>query len=598
MIAPADRELLLAYIEGELDAQAEARLHSRLKTEPELAQELICLARTESILREWAQAMQLAAEAATDPIPQLAPAPHRRFPWAWLLGVGVLAASLLILWSAGIFTPATAVAPVDPASATPVALAQIIEAAGQVELLNPAGQRSLARPQQDIAPGQTLQVGGDGSRASIQYPDGSRLDLTAGTTVRLEGGPGTSLAKQVILIDGYVFAEVKPQPEGQPLVLTTPHAIIRVPGTRFSSATQQDTTRVELDEGRLQVVRTSDGKSIDVTEGLYAIITRHEPALMSEPLPPRVSKHRDVIKHGKGPIECIAFSPDSNLLAISSWDGSLLLWDAKKQQPWREWKAHNTRIRGIAWLPGSKLILTAGMDRKLKVWDTFTGEDKSPPFKLRHNVDCLALSPDGKTVAVAHAMSRGTPGNEQVRLYDLTTGQEVGRVLGHNRPIGSLAYLPDGETLATAGEDGLIKLWSVKTQKELATLRGHVGQLNTVAADPEGRTLASGGRDGTIKVWDVATRSEIRSLPGHPREVRSVAFSPDGTLLASCGTDGAARLWDLHTGQELMHLTGLTYASPSVAFSHDGQFLAASSWDPLVKVWDVMLLLRSRRPGL
>src|SRR5207237_7131592 len=107
--------------------------------------------------------------------------------------------------------------------------------------------------------------------------------------------------------------------------------------------------------------------------------------------------------------------------------------------------------------------------------------------------ECVALSPDGKKVAVALTQAKGAPGNEQVRIHDLATRLEVGKLLGHNQPVGNLLFLPDGDTLVTAGRDGLIKLWSVETQVELHTLRGHLGALNALAVDPDGRTLASGG---------------------------------------------------------------------------------------------------------
>lgn len=578
-----DLDLLLAYLDGSLDPAAEADLVARLKAEPDLAQELVRLARAESVLREWAHAMQLA-----DPGPAEEPTPAarpRRAPLAWLAGGGLLAVALFVALGLGLFSNAP-----RPTAA----LARLVEAVGQVELHLPSGEATPGRDDDDLLPGLTLRVGGGGSRARVAYPDGSRLDLTAGTTVRLEGGPTTAAGRQVVLLEGYVHAEVRPQPDGRPLVLTTPHALVRVAGSRFSSATQPEATRIELEEGHLHVVRASDGQAVEVNEGFYAIIARDEPALMPEPLPTQVREHRDLVKHGGGPILAIAFAPAGDLLAVGGHDGSVLLWDAAKRQGWRQWKAHPAKVKAVAWLPGGKEVLTAGSDKQVKRWDSFTGRETGPAIKAKKDVEAFALSPDGKTVAVAVAVGRGAPGNEQVRLFDVATGQEVGKLLGHTQPVAGLVFLPDGQTLATAGRDGLVKLWSLATRDEVATLRGHVGQINAIAADPDGHLLATGGRDGAIKLWDAVGRFEVRSLPGHPREVRGVAFSPDGRVLASTGTDGAARLWDMHSGAELAHLTGLPYAAPAVAFSRDGRLLAASSWDPQVKVWDTPAGLRPR----
>jgi WD40 repeat protein len=587
---PSDLDLLTAYLEGTLDPIAESALEARLKAEPELARELVRMSRQELILREWAQAMLL-ADPGPEPSTPAPPAPERPRRTRLLWWAGSLAASLAVI--AGV------VFATRPTGSNVLARLQAVS--GQVEVVHPSGERVTASGERDLYGSATLRVGGEGSRAQIQYPDGSRLELSAGTTVRLEpeGGRGSTVGKQVILLEGYVYADVRPQPGNRPMVMTTPHALIKVPGTRFSSATQPEATRVELEEGRLQVVRTSDGKSIDVSEGQYASIQPDEPALVSEPLPPRVRDHRDLIKHGGGPILSIAFSPTSNLLAIGGADGTLLLWDVDKRQPRKQWKAYAGKIKDIAWLPDGKRLVTLGPGPQLKMWDATTGELKQPITKLKREAECIALSPDGKRVAVALSQGKGAPGNEQIRIHELATGLEVGKLNGHAQLVCDMVFLPDGDTLVTAGRerDGLIKLWSVEAQVELHTLRGHLGQLNALAVDPDGRTIASGGRDGVIKIWDVASHSEIRTLPGHPREVRCLAFSPDGRVLASTGTDGAARLWDMHSGQELMHLTGLTFAAPSVAFSSDGQFLAASSWEPQVKVWEVPANLRPRRIG-
>lgn len=592
---PAEFDLLTAYLEGTLDAPAELALEARLKAEPELGRELVRLSRQELILREWAQAMQLA-----DPGPEPAspaPTPARRRSWgvAWFAALAVVLAVALgvALWPRPL--------PEDPPPTGPNLLARLLGVTGQVEVVQPSGERIAAASDQKLFGAATLRVGGEGSRARVQYTDGSLLDLAAGTTVRLEpeAARGATVGKQVILLEGYLYADVRPQPEDRPLVMTTPHALLKARGTRFSSATQPEGTRVELEQGRLQVVRTSDGKSIDVTEGLYAVVQTDDLALLSEPLPPRVREHRDLLTHGGGPILSIAFAPRSNLLAVGGADGTVLLWDADKRQPSRQWKAHPAKVKDLAWLPDGKSLLTLGQDRQVKLWDAFSGQLLQPMVRIKREAASMALSPDGKKVALALNHGKGTVGNEQVRIHDLATGQEVGKLVGHPQPIGNLVFLPDGDTLATAGagRDGTIKLWSLETQTELHTLRGHLGQLNALAVDPDGTLLASGGRDGVIKLWDVPSHSLVRTLPGHPREVRCLAFSPDGRTLASCGTDGAARLWDVRTGQELLHLTGLTFAAPAVAFSSDGQFLGASSWDPLVKVWEVPLQLRPRQPG-
>jgi WD40 repeat protein len=51
-----------------------------------------------------------------------------------------------------------------------------------------------------------------------------------------------------------------------------------------------------------------------------------------------------------------------------------------------------------------------------------------------------------------------------------------------------------------------IKLWDVSRGEEVATLRGHEGPIRSVAFSPDGTRVVSGSDDQTIKLWDGSPR--------------------------------------------------------------------------------------------
>src|SRR6516164_8644363 len=60
----------------------------------------------------------------------------------------------------------------------------------------------------------------------------------------------------------------------------------------------------------------------------------------------------------------------------------------------------------------------------------------------------------------------------------------------------------------------------------VGTLRlRHAGSAINVAFAPDGKSLASSGNDGLIRLWGVATGKEIRRFEGHEGNVDGLAFS-------------------------------------------------------------------------
>ena len=95
-------------------------------------------------------------------------------------------------------------------------------------------------------------------------------------------------------------------------------------------------------------------------------------------------------------------------------------------------------------------------------------------------------------------------------------------------------FLPMVRLLASGSDDETVRLWDVTSRQEIATLEGHTSDVNSVSFSPDGQT-PSGSDDETVRLWDVTSRQEIATLEGHTSDVYSVSFSPDGRTLASGG---------------------------------------------------------------
>jgi WD40 repeat protein len=52
---------------------------------------------------------------------------------------------------------------------------------------------------------------------------------------------------------------------------------------------------------------------------------------------------------------------------------------------------------------------------------------------------------------------------------------------------------------------GEIKIWDLTVGQELLTLKGHTGCVRGVGFSPNGKVLVSGSADGTIRFWGDVT---------------------------------------------------------------------------------------------
>jgi WD40 repeat protein len=159
-----------------------------------------------------------------------------------------------------------------------------------------------------------------------------------------------------------------------------------------------------------------------------------------------------------------------------------------------------------------------------------------------------------------------------------------------------VAFFDEGRSLASRGDDGLIKVWDVATTRERLSLGGPASRLRCMALSPDGRLLAAGIRDArppgsekhspVVRVWKLDGGGEA-AISRHAADVVALEFSPDGKRLASTTRQGVVKLWDTTTFAEVGAYAGRDDTVDLVAFAADGKTLAAGAATGLVSLWDV-----------
>ncbi len=199
---------------------------------------------------------------------------------------------------------------------------------------------------------------------------------------------------------------------------------------------------------------------------------------------------QELIGHTEG-ITAVAFHPNSSQVVTTSYDHTARVWDFESGEylaslPLAEESdvslyrgdqrqirrilnrlsqgySHKSTPRSITFSPSGDIIAAGGLHREIRLWDATTYETRMviiPPDTCQQP-NVVIFSPCGRYLVSGSWWQEGLE-KVSIRLWEVSTGENIATFWGHPTDIQDLAFSPDGTLLASGSFDGTILLWDMK----------------------------------------------------------------------------------------------------------------------------------------
>ena len=347
----------------------------------------------------------------------------------------------------------------------------------------------------------------------------------------------------------------------------------------------------------------------------------------------------------------VALLDGGSKLAAADRTGAIYLWDiagdppkldpkAKKEgaadaaaagadrPPYRSLVGHTNAVTRLVALPDGRTLVSAGLDRTVRVWDAkATANDHAEVI-----LDVERRKREAKKSGKKEGDAKPAPGIKVETIKPLATLEQ------HAEWINALSASRDGKRIISGDDAARVMVWDVATRKPVAQWTGRIGGWITSAAlDAQGKMAFVGEFCSSrgdfdrpppeARLFDVEeARKQDAAAPAAPGVTASAPvkvdilavqtpqvkkrdnsyeyfsawskfvargfvaadFSPDGALVALAQggeTDtGKIHLIETATGKLTKSVSGHQYGATDVLFDKDGEHILSAGRDTVVRI--------------
>ncbi|WCJ38421.1 Pre-mRNA-processing factor 17 [Euphorbia peplus] len=267
------------------------------------------------------------------------------------------------------------------------------------------------------------------------------------------------------------------------------------------------------------------------------------------------------------------------------------------------WSGHTKGVSAIRFFPKhGHLILSAGMDSKVKIWDVFnSGYDKNIKYWDTETGQVISTFSTGKIPYVVKLNPDDDKQNillagmsdKKIVQWDMNTKEITQEYDQHLGAVNTITFVDNNRRFVTSSDDKSLRVWEFGIPVVIKYIsEPHMHSMPSISVHPNSNWFAAQSLDNQILIYSTRERFQLnkkKRFAGHivAGYACQVNFSPDGRFVMSGDGEGKCWFWDWKSCKVFRTLKcheGVCIGAEWHPLEQSK--VATCGWDGLIKYWD------------
>ncbi len=202
---------------------------------------------------------------------------------------------------------------------------------------------------------------------------------------------------------------------------------------------------------------------------------------------------------------CTALNTDGTLLVAVADEFLPLVLSLPDGDVVSQLHGHNGLISHVTFSPTEDVVATTSWDQTVRIWDGRTGTIRSILEGHEDAVINARFSPDGRRIATLSL-------DNSVRIWQWDNNEVLLKISATTAPV-EIAFSPSGTRIAAAFRGGLFQIWNIDTGTMEFESKEKIADIHAIGFASDEKRLLTWNAQADMDCWDVEDGRHLVAAP-------------------------------------------------------------------------------------